>query len=196
MHNKFLIFYKGIKSAREFEYGEIRYLVVVMSGEIVVLCLRHTHLILQHLYHRVNTLTIAIHSHLIYILGKTVVVALFAVVSLVVQLVVHCIRVLRLQVFQRVLVCNARIVGINLGLANLGSLLKPVEDRYSKGNTETIGVIPMIALSRMEPVLKLICLCRESEVASEGNSRQIGILGQFHLLFSEFLLGAHELQFI
>ena len=101
-----------------------------------------------------------------------------------------------LKVLQCVLVGDTRIVGVNLCLAYLGTFLKTVEYGNAERNAKSVGVIPMIALAGMEPVLKLVGISSKGKVAGKGDSGQIGILGQFHLLLGKFLLRTHELQFI
>ena len=114
-----LLLHESLELTCEFEQRQVGDLIVEVGGEIIVLRIAHAHLVLQHLCHGCYALTIAVACHLIYILGKQIVVALLAEVALVVGEVVHRIGILCLHALQRILVRQFGIVDVDLCLSNL-----------------------------------------------------------------------------
>ena len=90
-----------------------------MSREIVVLGIAHAHLILQHLNHRYDALTITIHGNPVNIFGQPIVLTLLDIVSAIVLHIVHRIHILCLHIAECVLIGYLGILQHNLRLTEL-----------------------------------------------------------------------------
>ena len=163
-----MLFGQLLKLACQFQQCEVRHLIVVVSGEIIVLSTAHAHLVLQHLGHRGYAFAITLARNLIYVFGQEVVVALLTEVALVVGQVVQGVGILGLHALQGVFIRQLGVVNVYLCLSYLRTLLETIKHGDAQRDAYAVRLIPVVRLARVEPVFKVVGKGRIGSVACEG----------------------------
>ena len=190
-----LLFYL-IQLSGEFQKREIRHLIFIVGGEIIVHGFAHAHLILENGGHCSYTFFILVGCYAIYILRQGVIIKLLLVVALAVVHLAHGVHIVCLHALERILVSDAGILLLYLGTSNLGTLLEAIENRHSQLDADAIGTIPVVGFARMNPMFYLIGKGRIHQTSGKAHRWQIAILGELGLLLCQFLSLLQELEFI
>ena len=133
-----------VELSSQLEQREIGNFIAIVGCEIIVHCLAHTHLVLQHRCHRSHTLLILVGCYVVNILRHGIIIKLLLVVALTVVHLAHRIHIVCLQSLQGVLVTDACILLLYLRLSDFRTLFKTIEYRHSQLNAQTIGTIPVV----------------------------------------------------